>query len=204
MNIQIPDMKTKVYVTLEEAQKAVCPLRALMGRVLVVQVYDPEIDAPKSNLYIPDSAKQAMYPNFLRKAVVKSVGPINTGRQACVKEGDIVYVHPGGFTSVKTIDNIEYMVYGELDLEMAAIGTTNTDVKPTTNDFSTFLKKGDIFEVSGIGVFVAVSINTEGKQVIGDMYDISTEQINSTKHIAVDYLPISELNKQGVFLLPKN
>lgn len=201
MNIQIPDMKTKVYVTLEEAQKAVCPLRALMGRVLVVQVYDPEIDAPKSNLYIPDSAKQAMYPNFLRKAVVKSVGPINTGRQACVKEGDIVYVHPGGFTSVKTVGNIEYMVYGELDLEMAAVNTENVDTVTTTaNEY--YLEIGDIFEVASVGVFTVVSTGPNEK-TIGHLHDTGTELTSTVKTISLNYLPISELNKQNVYLLSR-
>ena len=200
MNIQIPDMKTKVYVTLEEAQKAVCPLRALMGRVLLVHVYDPEIDKPKSEIYIPDSAKQSLYPNFLRKAIVKSVGPVNTGRPACVKEGDIVYVHPGGYTSVKTVGNIEYMVYGELDLEMAA---SSTDVTPQPVKNDCYLQIGDVFTVAGVGIFKVTTIDFN-KKIEGHLYDTSTELTSTVKTITFDFLPISELNKQGIFLLPKN
>jgi co-chaperonin GroES (HSP10) len=111
-----------------------CPIKALVNRVIVIQLIEEELpldelagginlpptDKLDSGIFILKSTKVKEAENKTVKAVVKSVGPTNDGRVPTISANDIVFVFPSVFETLIHIDNADYFVYSERDIVAVA------------------------------------------------------------------------------------
>lgn len=117
----------------KKAIAAKCPITALKNRVLVIQlrkefetekveghgfevVKEGKLWLPKNALEDKEIGKSSGNEHATVKAIVKSLGHTKEGPIDCVEINDIVFVFPGVFETIITIDGNDYFSYSEYDL----------------------------------------------------------------------------------------
>ncbi len=139
MILQITDKERKHY---DEIINTTCPMEALVGRVVIVQVREEDELAEQMNipglagrdvikvggLYIPKESKENIRDCEVVKAVVKSIGPTRDGSIPPYKINDLVLVLPHTFETILKTEKLDYFVYGYSDMIVKITKVEQADI----------------------------------------------------------------------------